>query len=915
LYNTEADISNSLFDGNTAQQYAGAAYVNWGSTFSAIGCTFVNNAADTGSAIYIETDGLAPAVDGDGLTRRPTTPGGKSLGGGMVSECLIAFNEQSAPIHLEQYAWIEIMCSDIYSNVGGNWTGAIAAYLGQDGNISADPLFCDAAGGDYTVAANSQVADANTTCATIGAFDVGCEAVQFSVSPTTLAFATQVDGPDPAAQNVTISNLGGSDLFWTLDFNSSWLRISQEAGTAPSTVAISVDKTGLTGGVYYDTLVVVGEYALNSPRLIPVTLTLTSAEIAVSPTQLSFETVYGDPVAPSPQTISITNVGSGTLSGTVSHGQSWLDLSTAQFTAPVEVSVSIDPTGLTPGVWLDTIVITSDNALNSPQYVGVTLTVTNVDVPILEVTYSSHAYSAFDTLRVSVNAGDNLSMHFRGTSPLPSVIVYSPDAPSSSTFQSIEGGEAQFDWAPVPPLSGTTYMTVIATDDWQADSLIIGIAINQAPSISSTCGDASLVEEQPYQCQITANDPDSPSISIEWNGLPPGALFVDHGDGTADFAFTPDHSDVDALYEAIFSVSDPLSTAADTLRLDVSNRQLTVQSMQPSPGADDDILVTGSVQIHFNEAIDFTSVGSNLSFASAKGTPLGYSYVPSQYILLIKAASGLLRPLDTISVTLNAGLNDLAGYTLDQTYTEAFLTGTAVYPGDANDDGVVDERDILPMGLYWGNQGPDRDGGDLNWAMSPGHIAFGDERWSPFGGAYADADGSGLIDALDICGVTDNWSQTHTVAINDKDDGIALVTSFASVEESVLQELYQAVITCPESSGQEKLRETLEALLGRPPTEAVLPTTVELYQNYPNPFNPNTTIRFYLPSAGRATLAVYNMLGQRVATLVEGQVSAGYLEASWDGSDLSGRAVASGIYFYRLETAEFSETRRMMLLK
>ncbi len=918
LEGSAVDLAQCLFDGNTASSRGGGVYVEWNATLTATGCTFVNNSADTGSAIFIQSDANAPESDGNDITGRPTQPSDKSLGGAMVSECLFAYNQQDAAVYMGYYAWIEIMCSNIYGNPGGNWTGAIAPYLGQDGNISADPLFCNAGGDDYTVTANSPCAAANNSCnTTIGAYGVGCGAIELSLTPTSFEFTAASNDPNPAAQNLQINNLGGNVLHWTLSENSSWISVNTSGGTAPSTVSISINKTGLLGGVYYDTLVVYGDNCINSPLTVPVTLTVTSGEIAVSPASLEFLAVYGtdDPL---PQVLSITNTGSGIMSCLLTKTQPWLNLSAPEFTAPFDVDVSVDTTGLTPGEYHDTIVVSSEDALNSPQYVGVTFTINNVDAPTLEITASTHPVSTDDTVIVSVNTGDNLSISFAGTSPLDTIPAFSLiDKPLQSDFQDNDDGTAQFDWSPVPPLSGTHLMTVILDDGWQADSLVIGIVVNQEPSFTSTCDDVTLIEGQSYQCHLVAQDLDNPIIAITWDSVPSGATFVDHGDGTADFSFTPEYSDVDATYAPEFTVSDQLSSVADTLYIDIDNRQLTVQAMQPSPGADDDMLVTGSVQIQFNEAIDFTSVGSNLSFSSAKGTALGYSYVPSQYILLIKAVSGLLRPLDTISVTLDAGLNDLAGYTLDQTYTESFVTGSAVYPGDANDDGVVDERDILPLGLYWGNQGPDRSGApDLDWGMSPGHIAFGGERWDPFGGAYADADGSGVVEANDICGITDNWSQTHTVSDDDKNGGASLATSLDMVEESVLQALYQAVLTCPESQGRNALRESMEALLDyQPPASSTMPTTVELYQNYPNPFNPFTTIRFYLPTNGRATLSIYNMLGQRVATLIDGHVNAGYMEATWDATDATDHAVASGIYFYRLETTDFSETRRMMLLK
>jgi len=80
--------------------------------------------------------------------------------------------------------------------------------------------------------------------------------------------------------------------------------------------------------------------------------------------------------------------------------------------------------------------------------------------------------------------------------------------------------------------------------------------------------------------------------------------------------------------------------------------------------------------------------------------------------------------------------------------------------------------------------------------------------------------------------------------------------------------------------------------------------------NYPNPFNPATTIVFNLPFASDTKLEVYNILGQRVATLVDEYLNSGEYSFEWDG-----RNVASGIYLYRLTTNEFSTTKQMVLMK
>ena len=93
-----------------------------------------------------------------------------------------------------------------------------------------------------------------------------------------------------------------------------------------------------------------------------------------------------------------------------------------------------------------------------------------------------------------------------------------------------------------------------------------------------------------------------------------------------------------------------------------------------------------------------------------------------------------------------------------------------------------------------------------------------------------------------------------------------------------------------------------------------LPTRFALGQNYPNPFNPGTVIPYQLAMDGYVRLEVFNLLGQRVATLVDGEQVAGAYAVPWDARDAAGFGVAAGVYIYRLTAGGETATRRMVLV-
>ena len=102
--------------------------------------------------------------------------------------------------------------------------------------------------------------------------------------------------------------------------------------------------------------------------------------------------------------------------------------------------------------------------------------------------------------------------------------------------------------------------------------------------------------------------------------------------------------------------------------------------------------------------------------------------------------------------------------------------------------------------------------------------------------------------------------------------------------------------------------------LAAPRSADAQPQGFALLQNYPNPFNPSTIIPYQLPALTHVRLEVFNVLGQHISTLVDGEQPAGWHTVTWHGTDAAGRAVAAGLYLYRIRGTGPSETRRMLLV-
>ena len=233
--------------------------------------------------------------------------------------------------------------------------------------------------------------------------------------------------------------------------------------------------------------------------------------------------------------------------------------------------------------------------------------------------------------------------------------------------------------------------------------------------------------------------------------------------------------------------------------------------------------------------------------------------------------------------------------------------GIIVWPGDTDNNGIVDERDVLPIGMYWAKTGPARSPASAAW------FAQIVSTWTPSMATYADANGDGVVDERDVLPIGMNWHKTHEVPLG------APSLDIASIDHSQYLDAYRTLLTAFESSPKTEPVLGMAGLL-REMIRQSIPKKTMVFQNYPNPFNPDTWIPFQLAEDTVVKIAIYNASGMLVRTLDLGYREAGiYIgktrAAYWDGMNDVGENVASGVYFCRIQLGDLVTVKKIILAK
>ncbi len=272
---------------------------------------------------------------------------------------------------------------------GGTWLSVSPSSGGTSGSASVSVNPAGLAAGSYSGSVTITAAGSTGSPKTVPiALNITVGAPTLTVSPASLSFAYQTGGATPAAQSIAI---GGGPLNYRATVSGgAWLSVSPAGGTAPGSVSVSVNTTGMAAGAYNGTVTITVPGAVNGTQVVPVTLTVTNPfpTLQISPQTLSFTCATGN-TPPIPYVLQVAS-SSTPLNYTASpSGGSWLSVVPSSGTTPGALFVSVNPARLAAGTYNASITFTPSNSRGKAQTVPVTLAVTNAGPSACPVTVTT----------------------------------------------------------------------------------------------------------------------------------------------------------------------------------------------------------------------------------------------------------------------------------------------------------------------------------------------------------------------------------------------------------------------------------------------------------------------------------------------------------------------------------------------
>ncbi|MFQ5499372.1 MAG: T9SS type A sorting domain-containing protein, partial [Candidatus Zixiibacteriota bacterium] len=736
--------------------------------------------------------------------------------------------------------------------------------------------------------------------------------------------------PDTLAVSITEQNGGTYD--WTASTTSSWITVLTATGVAPDTMLAVVDGSSLPKANYLDRIIVSAADAIGSPDTVAVTLQIVNDKpmLLLQPDSLFVRTNDPSGVANS---VTVLNGGIGNLNWSATVGDNWLQADRPSggnndiisFTVP-NLSGKPDSTYVS---WVDVVDTAAFNESVRLRYVVELFSQSDTLVPTPESLFFFMAFGGASPPAQQIQIGHTGSVPLDyAAQSWPSWLSVTPAG--GRTPDSLSCGVATDTLAVGTYAGKVVFLDTLNHDTSQsvAISLVVsGPELAVVPDSLHFVAFYSLDEIQSDSILIVS---DVLSFPFDWSAQYTSDWFsLSKETGTGPEAVlatvTASHLPVSTFASTIEFDSPQTTGGPDTVlvRLDVINNvplvapspdSLFISSespqlvraplvitnqgtgtvnwtassaaawavLDPTAGSSDDTVHVSIDAVGLSAGNVYSTtirvVDSN-SFRAVTGVPLVFDYLQS---------SGSV-PVDTISlefVTIEPGqpgelpievrLHTAASritlplsYDSDGIYVDSVEFGPLLLTQaltSANIDSAAGRLELSVESVVPSTLLPDG-----RYPLAYIHVsAIGQEGTYLFDTATT---GNMSLAVFDTAGV----QATPVVA-----SGMVLVSPQTSVEQL---------------------------------DHDLLPADYALAQNYPNPFNPSTTIEFEIPGASDVVLEVFNILGQVVAVPLSERLPAGYYRTTWDSRYDSGRVAPSGIYFYRLKTAEWSMVRKMVLVK
>jgi hypothetical protein len=513
------------------------------------------------------------------------------------------------------------------------------------------------------------------------------------------------------------------------------------------------------------------------------------------------------------------------------------------------------------GSYTITIVVSDGGTPSLSDTTTFQLTVAQVNLPPVLAAIASQQVNEGETLEVLVSASD----------PDGDALSFSaPDLPGFGVLSDNGDGSGSLQFTPDFSDAGSYTITIVVSDAGTpslSDTTTFQLTVVQVnlPPVLASISDTTVVEGGELSITLNASDPDNDTVTFFAENLPTFGQISDSGNGHGLLRFQPGFADA-GIYPNIRIIAVDAGLAADT-----SVFQLTVTDSNSAP-----IAIADTIMLSEDQA-------GVLNILQNDFDPNDDPFKISAVIDSITHGSVFILPGDSAL----------------KYEPQANFFGTFTFRYEIVDSaGLADTASVL-LKILPVNDPPQISG-------LPDSIIISGDSVATVTLADVITDIDDPFTSLTIDFVTEPDTLNYQFV---PDSGVVKLSA-KNPAASVVANVYISVTDTSGAIATDTLIVQVIGTVGIDESMANFPKKFEVFQNYPNPFNPSTTIKFALPYSARVKVSIFNILGQRVAVLLDEMRSAGYHQLVFDAS-----AFSSGMYFYMVETKSNREIRKMLLIK